>query len=88
MRELKVSVCIFVYNLEKYISQAIESVLMQKTNFQYEIIIGEDMSTDHTRDICISYQKSYPDKIRLLLREKNLGMTKNIFDTWPASPNG
>ena len=81
MRELKVSVCIFVYNLEKYISQAIESVLMQKTNFQYEIIIGEDMSTDHTRDICISYQKSYPDKIRLLLREKNLGMTKNIFDT-------
>jgi glycosyltransferase involved in cell wall biosynthesis len=81
MGEVKVSVCIFVYNLENYIAQAIESVLMQKTKFRYEIIIGEDMSTDQTRGICISYQKSNPDKIRLLLREKNLGMTKNIFDT-------
>jgi len=73
MEEIKVSVCIFVYNLEKYIAQAIESVLMQKTNFRYEIIIGEDKSTDHTLDICTTYQKTYPDKIRLLQRENNLG---------------
>ena len=81
MRDVKVSICIFVYNLEKYIAQAIESVLMQKTNFQYEIIIGEDMSTDCTREICITYQNLYPDKIRLLLRERNMGMSKNVFDT-------
>lgn len=81
MREAKVSVCIFAFNLEKYIAKAIESVLMQRANFHYEIIIGEDNSTDKTRNICLSYQKSFPEKIKILLREENLGMTRNVFDT-------
>jgi glycosyltransferase involved in cell wall biosynthesis len=74
---MKVSVAMVTYNHERFISQAIESALMQQVNFDYEIVIGEDCSTDHTRDIVIDYQQRYPDKIRLLLPEKNLGAKKN-----------
>ncbi|MGB3653585.1 MAG: glycosyltransferase, partial [Rivularia sp. (in: cyanobacteria)] len=58
---------------EKFIAQAIESVLMQEVDVSYEIIIGEDFSSDKTRSIVIDYQKQYPDKIRLILPEENLG---------------
>jgi len=75
---LKVSVSITAYNSENFIIQAIESVLMQEVNFDYEIVIGEDCSKDKTRDIVLSYQKKYPHKIRVLLNEKNLGLNKNF----------
>lgn len=81
---VKVSVCMIAYNHEKYIAQAIEGVLMQVTNFDYELVIGEDCSTDNTRAICLDYQRRYPDKIRLLLREKNLGMMQNFVQTLNA----
>ncbi len=81
---MKVSVKIITYNHEKFIAQAIDSILMQKVNFDYEIVIGEDCSTDNTRDIVIDYQKRYPDKIRLLLPEKNLGARKNSNQTLRA----
>ncbi len=68
-----VSVCIVTYNHDKFIAQAIDSVLMQETDFPFEIIIGEDCSTDGTREIVIDYQQRYPDKIRLLLSTENLG---------------
>jgi glycosyltransferase involved in cell wall biosynthesis len=76
-----VSVCMITYNHEKYIAQAIDSVLMQKTNFDYEIVIGEDCSTDKTREIVLEYKAKYPDKIKLLLQEKNVGMMQNFIDT-------
>ena len=66
----KVSVCIPTYNHEKFISQAIESVLKQETDFDYEIILGEDESQDGTREICIEYARRYPDRIRLFLRSR------------------
>ncbi|MDO5687277.1 MAG: glycosyltransferase [Neisseria sp.] len=72
-----VSVDMITYNHEPYIAQAIEGVLMQKTNFKFELVIGEDCSTDRTREICIEYQKKYPEIIKLLLPEKNLGVVKN-----------
>jgi glycosyltransferase involved in cell wall biosynthesis len=72
------------YNHEKYIAQAIESALMQKVNFDYEIVIGEDCSTDRTRDIVLSYQKRYPERIRALLPEKNLGGMKNVIESFNA----
>jgi len=72
-----VSVCITAYNLEIYISQTIEGVLMQETSFPFEIIIGDDASIDKTREICLSYQKKYPDKIKLVLHEKNVGVARN-----------
>lgn len=74
-----VSVIMLAYNHEKYIEQAIQSVLEQETSFPYELIIGEDCSTDGTRDIVMKYQKKYPDIIHPLYHEKNLGTTKNVY---------
>jgi glycosyltransferase involved in cell wall biosynthesis len=65
------------YNHEKFIRQAVESVMMQETNFAYELVIGEDCSTDSTRKICLELQQKYPDRIRLLLPETNLGANAN-----------
>ncbi len=67
---MKVSVSITTYNHGKYIAQAIESVLMQKTNFDFEIIIGEDDSEDDTRAIVKEYKKKYPDRIKLFLNDR------------------
>ena len=79
---MKVSVLMITYNHEKFIAQAIDSILMQKVDFDYEIVIGEDCSSDNTRQIIIDCQKKYPDKIRLLLPEKNLGMHINFINTY------
>lgn len=68
--DVAVSVALITYNHEKYIGQAIESILGQKCNFSFELCIGEDESTDTTRDICIEYAKKYPTIIRLFLRSK------------------
>mgnify|MGYP002079321440 CR=1 FL=1 len=76
-----VSVCMLTYNHEKYISQAIESVISQETDFSIEIVIGEDLSTDNTRKICEDYQRKYPEKIKLLSRESNLGVIRNSIET-------
>lgn len=81
---MKISVMMITYNHDNFIAQAIESVLMQQVNFDYEIVIGEDCSTDNTRHIVIGYQKKYPKKIRLLLPEKNLGMHANSLQTLQA----
>ena len=69
------------YNHENYIAQAIEGVLMQKTNFPIELVIGEDASTDNTRKIILDYKEKYPDLIRLKLHKKNVGMHQNFIDT-------
>ncbi len=74
---MEVSVIVTTYNHEKYIAQALDSVLMQKTNFQYEIIIGEDCSIDRTRSIVLDFQLRNPGKIRLLLPAENLGKGGN-----------
>ena len=79
-----VSVAMITYNHEPFIREAIEGVLMQQTHFPYELVIGEDCSTDRTREICIEYQQKHPDKIRLLLNEKNLGMMPNFIQTLNA----
>lgn len=71
---MKVSVWMSAYNHEKYISQCLDAVLMQKTNFDFEIIIGEDCSKDRTRQIVCEYQKNFPGKIKLFLPENNIGM--------------
>jgi glycosyltransferase involved in cell wall biosynthesis len=72
------------YNHERFIRQAIESVLMQKANFAYELVIGEDRSTDRTRDIVLELQQKHPDRIRLLLAESNLGANLNFIRTLNA----
>ncbi len=72
------------YNHEKFIREAIESVLSQKTNFTFELVIADDCSKDSTRQICVEYKEKYPDRIKLLLPEKNLGMMPNFINTLQA----
>jgi len=72
-----VSVTVTTYQHAAYIKDCLEGILMQKTNFPFEIIIGEDESTDGTREICIEYAEKYPDKIRLFLRNRE---TSQLYD--------
>jgi hypothetical protein len=65
-----VSVCMITYNHAPYIREALDSVLAQQVDFPYEICVGEDDSTDDTRDICRAYARRYPDTIRLFLRDR------------------
>ena len=74
------SVCLITYNHQKYIRRAIEGVLVQKVNFDWEFIIADDFSTDGTRAILQEYQLKYPDRIKLILQEKNVGPAQNWFD--------
>jgi glycosyltransferase involved in cell wall biosynthesis len=78
----KVSVILLTYNHEDYIAQSIESILNQETDFEFEILIGEDDSTDDTRKICLDYAKKYPSKIRLFLHHKENKIAAN------GVPNG
>jgi glycosyltransferase involved in cell wall biosynthesis len=83
MKRIKVSACIITYNHEKYISQCIEGVLSQNLKYEFEIIIGDDNSTDSTLEICKQYEEKYPDLIKVIDRENNLGMMGN----WRESIN-
>ena len=78
---MKVTVLVITYNHEKYVEQALDSVLMQKTNFEYEIIIAEDCSIDRTRSIVLDFQRRNAGKIRLLLPPGNLGNAGNRIFT-------
>jgi glycosyltransferase involved in cell wall biosynthesis len=68
---VKVSVCLQTYNHGPYIKRSLDGALMQETDFEFEIILGEDESTDGTRAICIDYAHHHPDRIRLFLRSRN-----------------
>jgi glycosyltransferase involved in cell wall biosynthesis len=76
-----VSVDMITYIHEKFIAQAIEGVLMQKTSFPFELVIGEDYSTDNTAAIVAEYAQKYPDIIKARCNKKNLGMLINGFKT-------
>ena len=75
-----VSVGLMTYNHGEFIGKAIESVLMQEVNFPFELVIAEDCSTDNTREIILEYKEKYPDVIRLLLQDENVGMKQNSND--------
>jgi glycosyltransferase involved in cell wall biosynthesis len=65
-----VSVTVTAYQHANYIKNCLDSILMQNTEFPYEILIGEDGSTDGTREICIQYAEKHPDRIRLFMRDR------------------
>ncbi|MFJ7850858.1 glycosyltransferase [Peribacillus sp. NPDC097206] len=73
-----VSINCITYNHENFIEDAIVSFLKQQTNFDFEIIIGEDCSTDNTRKIIEKYVNLYPEKIKLITSEMNIGAEKNL----------
>ncbi len=74
-----------VYNHGAFISKALDSVLMQETNFNFDIIITDDCSTDNTREILRYYKEKYPEKIKLLLTEKNQGVNRSSFEAYRNS---
>ena len=77
---IKVSVCIVTYNQANFIGRAIESALNQKTNFEFEILVGDDCSTDGTQDIIKQYAQQYPNRVIPVLQSKNLGQN-GLFNT-------
>ena len=76
--EILLSVCIRTHNQERFIRETLDSVLCQKTNFPFEVIVSDDASSDGTRAILHEYANEYPEKVRLLLSETNLGGPKNL----------
>jgi glycosyltransferase involved in cell wall biosynthesis len=72
-----VSVHLLTYNHALFIKEAIESVLAQKTTFKFEIIIGDDCSTDGTSAIVDAYQEKFPEIIKVVRGEKNGGPQPN-----------
>lgn len=73
------SVLIITYNQEQFIGQAIESVLAQKTDFDFEILIGDDFSDDSTAEIALSYSERFSN-VRVIKRDKNLGASRNLYE--------
>ena len=80
--DFKVAVCIVTYNQENYIGQAIDSVLSQCTDFDVTIFVGNDSSTDTTMQVVEDYANKYPNKIRLLCTERNLGIVGNTYNVF------
>ena len=79
------SVCVRTHNQERFIREALDSVLRQQTSFLYEIIVSDDASSDGTVAILQEYQKQYTEKVRLLLQEKNVGGPENLKRVIEAS---
>ena len=75
-----VSVVIATYNQKDFIKQTVESVIGQETTFPFEIVIGDDGSTDGQRDLLRSLQEKYPEKIKLVFNDTNLWVTKNYIN--------
>ena len=75
---MKVSIICTNYNKGDWVREAMDSFLNQKTNFDFEIIIIDDASTDHSYELIQEYQNKYPEKVRTFRNEVNLGITR----TW------
>jgi len=71
------SIGVLTYNHAEYIADAIDSLLIQEIDYDYEIVIADDFSTDGTREIVQAYAEKYPDIIRLILQEENVGIERN-----------
>ncbi len=78
-KEIKLSICCLTYNHKDFISRAIDSFLEQITNFDFEILINDDSSTDGTVDILKKYEEKFPDIIKVLYHDENQ-YSKGIFN--------
>lgn len=76
---IAVSVAVITYNMQEYLPQLLDSILMQKTTFQYEIVVDDDHSPDNSRQILIDYAARYPGVFSLSLRENNVGGSRNMY---------
>ena len=79
-KHTKVSVCVLTYNHEKYIQQCLQSIVEQVTDFDFEVIVGDDCSSDGAQKIILDYANKYPKIIKPILRMKNVGALSNFFE--------
>ena len=77
MKKSKVAVCLITYNHERFVREALESILMQETAFDWMIHVADDCSTDATRSIILEYQQKKPEKFHLIFKDKNVGPIQN-----------
>jgi len=85
MRVPLVSVCLFTYNYERFLHQSVDSILNQQCDFDFEILICDDCSTDNTLKIALEYQLNHPQIIRVLTHDVNKGGTKNWIRAMQSS---
>ena len=83
--DIMVTVVCPTYNQGKYLRQGLDSILMQRTNFKYEVLIGEDCSPDNTNEILKEYEASHGDIIQIFHREQNLKQSRNVYDLFMRS---
>ncbi|HSX29859.1 MAG TPA: glycosyltransferase [Candidatus Saccharimonadales bacterium] len=74
------TVCVITYNHARYIREALDSILAQKTNFEWQVVVADDRSTDGTRDILLEYEKKFPKRVHLILQKHNVGAEENWLD--------
>lgn len=75
-----ITILVAVYNHEKYLKTAIDSVLAQAIDCSYEVIIVDDYSTDSGRDMLREMEASLPSNYRIIYRERNYGIVDNFYD--------
>ncbi len=75
-----VSIIVTTYNQEKTIGRTLDSILCQECQFDFEIVIGEDGSTDSTRQVCEQYVLRNPTIVKLMPQAPNKGIVDNYFD--------
>jgi glycosyltransferase involved in cell wall biosynthesis len=80
-RRPKVSICVVTYNQENYIRECLQSIVDQETDFEFELLIGDDCSTDRTAEIVNEFEARYPSMVRKIRREVNLGALQNFVQT-------
>jgi glycosyltransferase involved in cell wall biosynthesis len=81
MSSPKVSVSLITYKQEKFIAECLDSILKQKVNFDFEIVVADDCSPDRTGEIVQEYASRYPNIVKAIRRPANLGMVKNAIST-------
>ncbi|KTC81409.1 glycosyltransferase [Legionella brunensis] len=82
---MKGTVVVSCYNQKNYIKECIDSILSQKTNYEFNILVSDDCSTDGTQEIIIDYSQLYPEKIQVIARDKNVGPAVNYIEAHKAA---
>ncbi len=83
--DVMVSVIVLTYDHAGFVGQALDSILCQKTSFAYEVLIGDDASTDGTGEIVRAYEQAYPQRVRAFVRTQNIGPTRNLYELFLAA---
>ena len=81
----KVSVCVITYNQARYIRQCLQSLIDQVTSFDFELIVGDDCSTDDTRAVVQEFAARYPRVVRAIFQQQNTGGSRNNLEVHAAA---